>query len=370
MTAYSISSMGDLAAITTVQDATITLNFSWSVVCPPKDVSQRVRYVVDVVFYTGLTTLACLMGGLSNIVNCVVFWRQGLQDRMNLCLFSLALTDGFYLISVFIIFSVSSFIRFYDEIFRAEYYSKTIASLGGLVYGIKAISGCFNMIIAVERCICVVFPHLASTLMQTRTMGVLLSACVLLFQGLYLIYPLSYHAVLTKTNGRAIWAMDSTRFYEENKVFIYTFLNTILETVVPVVTFCVVSISTAVTVRTLRASIVWRGKTTSATNDTHIRQVALTRMLVMVSCVYITSMTPFMARKISFWFLSDYFTNTSCLELFMAASAAVFTVSILSSCFNFFVYLSRSSRYRATLAAIVLWIRGHGMQQTRENDSA
>lgn len=238
---------------------------------------------------------------------------------------------------------------FFDEDLKAEFYSKSNLVLGGVVFGLKAISGCFNMVIAVERCICVVLPHRASSLIRTRTMGVILLAFVLVFQGSYLTYPFSYRVQMTLRDGRAVWGFNTTQFYEKNKLFIYTLLNTVLDTVVPCVTFCVVAVSTAVTVRTLTASITWRGKTSSATSDTHVRQVALTRMLVIVSCVYVVTMVPSVARKLSFWFVGDYLPNTSCLDIFNAVTAAVFTVSILSSSFNFFVYYSRSSRYQAVI---------------------
>lgn len=46
-------------------------------------------YVVPVLF---------IMGAGGNLLNCAVFWMQGLKERMNLCLFCLALTDLMYVL--------------------------------------------------------------------------------------------------------------------------------------------------------------------------------------------------------------------------------------------------------------------------------
>ena len=39
-----------------------------------------------------------LMGGPANVVNMAVFYRQGLTERINVCLFALSLSDGLYLL--------------------------------------------------------------------------------------------------------------------------------------------------------------------------------------------------------------------------------------------------------------------------------
>ena len=42
-----------------------------------------------------------LFGVTTNVINCMVFVRQGLRDRINLCLFSLALADTSFLLFMF-----------------------------------------------------------------------------------------------------------------------------------------------------------------------------------------------------------------------------------------------------------------------------
>lgn len=42
---------------------------------------------IELVFNCVLDPLLWLLGVSTNVINCVVFYRQGLRDRMNLCLF-------------------------------------------------------------------------------------------------------------------------------------------------------------------------------------------------------------------------------------------------------------------------------------------
>ena len=39
-----------------------------------------------------------LIGGPANVINMAVFYKQGLKERINVCLFSLSLSDGLYLL--------------------------------------------------------------------------------------------------------------------------------------------------------------------------------------------------------------------------------------------------------------------------------
>ena len=52
-----------------------------------------VRKLKDVVFLP----ILFLIGGPANVINMAVFKRQGLKERINVCLFAMSLADGLYL---------------------------------------------------------------------------------------------------------------------------------------------------------------------------------------------------------------------------------------------------------------------------------
>ena len=49
-----------------------------------------------------------LIGGPANVINMAVFYKQGLKERINVCLFALSLADFLYLLQVFILYSESA----------------------------------------------------------------------------------------------------------------------------------------------------------------------------------------------------------------------------------------------------------------------
>lgn len=310
--------------------------------------SNETRQLIETLCFAVATSIICLVGIPTNAINCLVFWRQGLQDRMNVCLFCLALVDLLYLMSEFAVFSVSSYIDALDKTLGEEYYLKSLAVWLGVTYGFRSTSGFIGLVIAVERCVCVIFPLRASSLMKARTMAVIICVSLVTFHLCFLISPLSVSIIAVRTEQGVRWVLTYTQMYFDNKDAIDEFGITFLGVVVPVFTFIVVSISTIVTVIRLRSAMAWREKSSSA-SDSHGHQTALTSMLVLVSCVHIITMVPFVMHALTRVFIQDFSTSIRYYNLFMATSAIVHVFPRINSAVNFFVYCSRSSRFRTTL---------------------
>ena len=108
-----------------------------------------------------------LFGVTTNVINCMVFVRQGLRDRINLCLFSLALADTNFLL---LIFSAKffSFLGLFDRDLGGYWRQKHLCTVLGPMMGTMNISNLMTMIISVERCICVVSPFTAKRFLKNR----------------------------------------------------------------------------------------------------------------------------------------------------------------------------------------------------------
>ena len=108
-----------------------------------------------------------LFGVTTNVINCMVFVRQGLRDRINLCLFSLALADTSFLL---LIFSAKffSFLGLFDGELEEYWSQKYLNTVLGPMLGTMNISNLMTMVISVERCICVVSPFTAKRFLKTR----------------------------------------------------------------------------------------------------------------------------------------------------------------------------------------------------------
>ena len=75
---------------------------------------KTARKVVRLLSLTDIPTLD-LFGVVTNVINCVVFVRHGLRDRINPCLFSLALSDVCFLLLIFFLQKFVGFLGLMDS---------------------------------------------------------------------------------------------------------------------------------------------------------------------------------------------------------------------------------------------------------------
>lgn len=305
------------------------------------DFTEETRKIIENVWFIGCILSACLVGVPANTINCVVFTRQGLQYRMNLCLFCLALSDLVYLLCTFTMFPISSLIRYYDDVIGEKYYIKCLTLLASVSYGSRSTSSFIGVVIAIERCLCVLIPLRAHTLIQTRTMGIMLIGSFFLFQLIFITYALSVQASWTP---RKNWYYARTQFFMDNKILVKIVQTILLDVVAPFANFIVLIVVTIITILKLKVAMKWRQKSTIVLRDSINHQVSLTTMLVIMSAVHITTMVPFVAWQSFCLFFPDPL-NTY-YNIFLTFRAVTTSFPALNSSIHIFIYYYRSSRYR------------------------
>ena len=72
------------------------------------EVEDLVHKLKDLVFLP----ILFLIGGPANVINMAVFYKQGLKERINVCLFALSLADGLYLINNMLMYGEQIYLRF------------------------------------------------------------------------------------------------------------------------------------------------------------------------------------------------------------------------------------------------------------------
>ena len=135
------------------------------------EVENIVRRVKDTLLF-----IMFLIGGPANIINMAVYYKQGLKERVNLCLFALSLADELYLIQVMFIYGEQIHLQFTTQ----ERYGPVVRfmannNLAGF-FAFSFVSQILSAIIASERCLCVLSPLRFQTLLQTRTVAVIIVA--------------------------------------------------------------------------------------------------------------------------------------------------------------------------------------------------
>lgn len=308
-------------------------------------VSSETRYLLEIIFHAGITTSVCLVGILANLMNCLVFCNQGLQDRTSLCLFSFSFVDAAYLVGTLVGNPLSFFLEWTSASLFEKFYTHVYIVIVGVSYGLRATSFLITMVIAVERCVCVLFPFRASKLITTRFMGTCLIIFFLFPQICYVTMPLSYYGGIVIKYGTKTRVFYNTRFYINNETFIKIFLNTVLGFAIPVAVFSIVSIATCLTVIKLKTALRWREESTGG-GESSIPQKKLTVMLMVAASVYIATTLPFVAREMCLLVWSSDINTPRYFDLFLTVSVVVRLLPQINSSIHCVIYYRRSSRFR------------------------
>lgn len=298
-----------------------------------------------------LLPLIFLFGAPANVVNMIVFSKQGLKDRVNLCLFSLALVDCVSTCFCFLLYSeqMSMFHSpdSYGPVFAFFMNNKLM-----IFYNCSFGSMFLSTIISLERCFCILFPLHAKSLLKTKTMAVIVLIGVSFFSFLRMVVMAKYAVVCFFDRRRqlAFMGIYVTQYQARNKELL-DFIDGIFYGFIVSVGFpMIVLISTFVTVLKLWQTVSWR-KETSATSMK--KEVAVTRMLVLLSVEFLIFALPNVVLRINPLFDLE-FNATGKYRLYFLAWSNVAEVSVLlGMSLNFIVYYFGSSKYRGILHSLL-----------------
>ncbi|XP_025097633.1 uncharacterized protein LOC112565947 [Pomacea canaliculata] len=329
------------------------------------DTYQKTLYY----FNTVVKPVVVIVGVPTNIISCIVFKRQGLCDRMNLCLFVLALVDMTYL-AYSMVFTIALWIKVVQPVVGEELYMKALYYALGVSHGWREASALVGLVIAVERCICVVFPLQAGSLMRTRTMGLLLATAVTSMQVGFVTWPVKQHvfSVYDNTTGQIRWKTElASQWQSSSFLMSYTiFEDTVMLVLVPILNLILVTVATGITVIRLKAVSSWRKEVSSFGSEAHVQQVALTKMLVLVSCVYIGSKLPWIVVMLASVLDPDFSDTGHNYNIYKVSQLMAQLFSYVNSAVTFFIYLAQSSRFKVELRVLFsCFLPSAGVSETK-----
>ena len=320
---------------------------------PDNLVSQEVEQAVDLAVAVFFLPALLLLSVPTNVVNMLVFWRHGVRERINLCLFCLSLADLIYIIH--------SFLHNVDKLYKPF----TGETGVGVVFQffvdhhllfLRAFSwesGFLSVLIACERCLCVYSPLRAQKIFKTRTTGFTIFVSTLIHLGFLYIGNTRWGTacVFDPTTNSTSKVIYPTKFYLQNHEVIDTVTGIGPGLFLPVCYVTVVSVTTAMTLIKLRAMATWR-KQTSSVGVVSSREVALTRMLIGISVMYVACSMPTLAFGMVFLAVPDMSTKGRYYNAFNLLGSVFELCSYINASFNFFVYSFLGSKYKETLKEI------------------
>lgn len=316
-------------------------------------ISCETFQIIETVVFCGLTPLLFAIGLPTNILNCMVFYRQGLRDRMNFCLFSLALVDLCF-VANFFAFGSFCLVGVVRPILKDWWKWNVRMALFGLNGSFMLSSGCVTAIVAVERCACVVWPMKVPTLATKRSIVLITWGSVLIVNLICWVDYLKFKLGSTSDpiTGKEIPIIIPSDMYTQNKTF-FDFFENVVTSGLSIAIFTIVCVTTSVTALQLRRAIGWR-KGASGNNTIDRRQRSLIKMLIVVSCIYIITAFPNIPLDMISLTVDGFEFTGRYARLFEACVITYVTLAMANSSSNFFVYVTRSSKFRRQLKALFL----------------
>ena len=317
-----------------------------------EDITRRLKDAI-------LLPILFLIGGPANVINMAVFYKQGLKDRVNLCLFVLSLADELYLIQAIFLFGEQLHLQFTTKE-RAGPVARFMSN-NNLVgfYGFTWVSQILSAIIASERCLCVLRPLRFQTLLKTRTMAVIIIIINFMVMGFYFLVATRYRVacIFDTAFGTVRYTSVTSEFYRNHRTLINYLDGFVYGAGIPGVVMIVVTTTTIITAMKIRQAALWRAKTSSTSSSSSLsispREVALTKMLIGSSVLFIVCVSPIALFRFVWLFLPEMNTGRRHHNFFLTSLWILGTVSYVNSTFNIFVYYTMGSHYRETFWALV-----------------
>lgn len=290
--------------------------------------------------------LLFLFGPPTNVVNMIVFFKQGLHDRVNLCLFSLAIVD-FTVVSFYFVIYAEHIFMFTSPDMQGVVDTFLTNNKAKIFYSSSNGSMILSVIIALERCVCVLMPLRARTLLTTKHMAAIILTTVPVACLLRLVVTAKYAAVcfFDPRRQQVFMGLYVTDYASRNKELLDFIDGIVYGFIIALGCPLVVFIATVITVVKLWQSAAWR-KLSSST-DTR-KEMAVTKMLVMLSLVTVILRLPSIGLRIYPLFNVEFSANGIDRNLFLASVSFGEIFLCVESSFSFILYYSASSKYRKT----------------------
>ena len=319
---------------------------------PHNLISLEAELLFDRIKATILVPLVFLVGFPTNCINMAVFFKQGLKERINLCLFSLALVDLLFLTFSFVFHAERLYTQFTDGQRIGAVYryvvNNNILGLYGIVYGPMFLT----VIVSIERCICVLFPLRAQRCIPTKAIAftIVIGVSGLVFARFAVTAMYEVRCFYEMRTQRVSWQNYVNDYYFRNKAMINALNSAFYGFFLTIGCPIIVLITTIITSIRLTQIVRWRSQTSSSLSS---KEIGVTKMLIALSIEFFVLSIPIIALRVVPVFeprlrAGGVFANS--FNFLM--SVAEFSSS-LSSTVNFFVYYLTGTKYKETLQGLL-----------------
>jgi len=314
-------------------------------------VQDSVLNIFTVVFTVVARGTISFFGIIFNVINIIVFSKQGFRDTVNISLFSLAISDMASLIPLL-----------WGSVCVNPLFAKTdlpfdpsdilYITAGWPSVCFARISSWITAFITFERCLCIALPLKVKRIITKRT-------TIVVVVGIYVVLVASVVPTFYT------FSLEPKYFPQRNKTKIgvtYTsngdFLLYILSSInisSQLVCFFIVSVCTAILIHNLLVKSRWRRSAASASNQISLsnRDKKIVRMVLLISSIFIGCFLPSVVNFLVTLILAEYNMGKKYQNLFLINGSICISLAAMNSAVNIFVYYKMNSKYKTILEKIL-----------------
>lgn len=316
-------------------------------------VSYQSREIVVTVNLVLIGETITIFGMAGNIINIIVFIKQGFSDTVNISLLALSVADMGSLITV----------QWFSVCVNPWFISSDLPFLPLEIQSLTAgfphvyfarVTGFITAFISFERCLCVALP-LKVKQMITKRLVVSYNIAIFLIMILT-VFPVYYTSYYDWKFSSSTNKSKLGIFYTNNKNSVLEVSLLVTNLGVPFLSFFIIVISTAVTGITLKQKTTWRRsisvsrKTSAEEITTKERKVVV--MITTVSIIFIISLVPLTMLLTARAIVPELNITGKYANMNWLVVSVGLLLEIINSSINIIVYYKMSTKYRATMREI------------------
>lgn len=315
------------------------------------DVETSIYEMVNFMF---VCPIVGTFGILANIINIVIFYKQGFKNTVNIGFFGLAISD---LICLLALQWAAFCLNRLFVLSGIPWYSLEVMYLSGAWPHIifSRITAFVTVYITAERYISIAFPLKVQNIITPKRTAFIL--CLIYFLNIATLFPeyatsyLGWRFVPSKNKTLIGIIFTSSRIYVEGIVFV-------LHSLFGMASFLGVIILTTLLVSKLQQSSNWRKEVTSNYNkliEISNRDKKTVKMVVFIACVLIACYTPGVIIALATFIVGPEFNiRGHFINICEAMWSIAVSFQCVNSSVNIFVYYTMSSKYRQTFNDVIL----------------
>lgn len=297
-----------------------------------------------VINFVTLCGMISLFGIAANIINIIIFYKQGFKNSVNISFIGMAISDLLCLLALLWVgVCLNPLVAKTDVPWIPLEFQYLTGSWPHITCG--RITSYITVYITAERCLCIIFPLKVKQIITPRRTTI--SICVIYFVNIVPLIP-EYSTLFLEWKIFPFWnrtllsiSYTSSRHHVEGLVF---FLHSIMG----LTSFLAVVLFTTLLIIKLKRTSEWRREVTSGSDD-HVnsRDKKTMTMIATIACILIVCYTPGTIISMTTFVLPDFYLGKRFVNICAAMWSFGFLFQAINSSVNIFLYYRMSSVYRS-----------------------